>query len=41
MKHSNCRLEFLKRVEENNAKKIEAREKGVRLKLKREVIASA
>ena len=37
IKHSNCRLDFLKRVAENSAKRKEGREKGVRPQLKRQV----
>ncbi|ANB12190.1 ribosomal 60S subunit protein L21B [Sugiyamaella lignohabitans] len=36
VKHSKCRQEFLNRVKENAAKKIEAREKGERVELKRQ-----
>ena len=37
MKHSNCRLDFLKRVKENEEKKKMAKEKGVKVNLKRQV----
>nr|AIU94833.1 60S ribosomal protein [Phragmatopoma lapidosa]AIU94838.1 60S ribosomal protein [Phragmatopoma lapidosa] len=36
IKHSNCRLDFLKRVKENDQAKKDAREKGQRKNLKRE-----
>ena len=36
IKHSNCRLDFLKRVEENEAKKKDAKEKGTKTNLKRQ-----
>merc|ERR1712002_1107267 len=35
IKHSNCRLDFLNRVKENEEKKREAKEKGVRVACKR------
>ncbi|XP_005097554.1 60S ribosomal protein L21 [Aplysia californica] len=35
IKHSNCRLDFLKRVKRNEALKREAKEKGVRVNTKR------
>ena len=37
IKHSNCRLDFLKRVQDNNEKKMEAKAKGVKFNLKRQV----
>jgi large subunit ribosomal protein L21e len=37
IKHSNCRLDFLKRVQENNEKKTVAKAKGVKFNLKRQV----
>ena len=36
IKHSNCRLDFLKRVQENNEKKTVAKAKGVKFNLKRQ-----
>ncbi|XP_069129600.1 large ribosomal subunit protein eL21-like [Argopecten irradians] len=36
VKHSNCRLDFVKRVKENAEKKKEAKEKGIMLSLKRQ-----
>lgn len=36
VRHSKCRLDFIKRVQETAAKKIEAREKGERVQLKRQ-----
>ncbi|OWF52444.1 60S ribosomal protein L21-like [Mizuhopecten yessoensis] len=36
VKHSNCRLDFVKRVKENAEKKKVAKEKGTRLSLKRQ-----
>nr|ACR24949.1 ribosomal protein L21 [Lepidochitona cinerea] len=36
VKHSNCRLDFLKRVKENELKKKEAKEKGVSVNCKRQ-----
>ncbi|KAL5012517.1 hypothetical protein ScPMuIL_011068 [Solemya velum] len=36
VKHSNCRLDFIKRVKENQEKRKEAREKGVLINLKRQ-----
>ena len=38
IKHSNCRLDFLKRVEENEKKKKEAKAKNERVNLKRQVL---
>ncbi|KKZ15497.1 hypothetical protein AAY84_25760, partial [Serratia marcescens] len=35
VRHSKCRLDFINRVKETAAKKIEAREKGIRVPLKR------
>ena len=37
VKHSNCRLDFLKRVQENSQKRKEAKEKKVKVELKRQV----
>ena len=37
IKHSNCRLDFLKRVQENSDKKKEAKAQGVKFNLKRQV----
>ena len=37
VKHSNCRLDFLKRVKANEEKKRMAKEKGVLVQCKREV----
>ena len=37
VKHSNCRLDFLKRRKENDEKRKEAKEKGIKVKCKREV----
>ena len=37
VKHSNCRLDFLKRVKDNEEKKRLAKEKGVLGQCKREV----
>ncbi|XP_013774893.1 60S ribosomal protein L21-like [Limulus polyphemus] len=36
VKHSRCRQEFLNRVKENNQKKMEAKEKGIKISLKRQ-----
>ena len=38
VKQSNCRREFLKRVHENEAKKKEAKAKGVWVSCKRQVL---
>ncbi len=38
VKHSNCRLDFLNRVAANEAKKKEAKEKGVKAQCKRQVL---
>lgn len=35
VRHSKCRLDFINRVKETAQKKIEAREKGIRVQLKR------
>ena len=37
VKHSNCRLDFLKRVKENEEKKKEGKAKGIKLNFKRQV----
>ena len=37
IKHSNCRQEFLNRVAENERRKKEAKEKGIRVNTKRQV----
>ena len=37
IKHSNCRLEFLKRMKENEQKKKEANKKGIKAQYKRQV----
>lgn len=36
IKHSNCRLDFLKRMKDNEAKKVEARAAGTKVQLKRQ-----
>ena len=36
VKHSNCRLDFLKRVQENKQKKVEAKKQGLKIDLKRQ-----
>ncbi|KAI9342477.1 ribosomal protein L21e-domain-containing protein [Zopfochytrium polystomum] len=36
VKHSNCRLDFLRRVKQNAKLKAEAKEKGIRVSLKRQ-----
>lgn len=38
IKHSNCRLDFLKRMQENEAKKVEARAAGTKVNLKRQPV---
>ncbi|CAG0922046.1 unnamed protein product [Notodromas monacha] len=38
VKHSQCRKDFLERVKSNEAKKREAREKGIRVQLKRQPV---
>eukprot|EP00051_Salpingoeca_urceolata_P026128 m.476179 g.476179 ORF g.476179 m.476179 type:complete len:161 (+) comp20460_c0_seq1:69-551(+) len=38
VKHSKCREDFLRRVAENDAKKVEARKTGVKVALKREPV---
>ena len=38
VKHSNCRLDFLRRVKENDEKKKAAKEKGIKVNLKRQVL---
>ena len=39
IKHSNCRLDFLKRMQENEAKKVEARAANTKVQLKRQPLA--
>ena len=41
VKHSNCRLAFLRRVKENDEKKKAAKEQGIKVSLKRQVHALA
>ncbi len=38
VKHSKCRQEFLQRVKDNQAKKLQARETGKQVSLKREPV---
>ena len=40
VKHSNCRLDFLNRMKENEQRKRQAKEQGIRVICKRQVSAS-
>ena len=40
VKHSNCRLNFVKRVKENDEKKKAAKAQGIKVNLKRQVLVT-